>query len=402
LADVYNAGALTQTNVKLNYKVEDLENSNVIYDETLVYGAIEADSLAENKPFPELVHVPKNVITTYRGTYTLSQDSTDFDSTDNVISYTFPVGGDVFALEDTFTRSVAVATGVYDEGAPLSYAYGNYYIPQEDAEVEAIIWGVNNTADMIDKTVNIYLLQWTDTNGDQVAENNERKFVGYAEYTFNGSEGENAIFTTVIDNFENAGQPVIMQGGLGYIAIIEYVATDASDPQFFMLASEDRDYSAQILAMDSLYKLGIADMRIYASVLGFSPDGIIANIDYEVTELDVNDNRVFFGHDIVPMVRVLVGEVNTVDQLPLDNLVTVFPNPAIDNFTVKMKFSKPYENVKLRLLDNLGRTAYVHAISQQISEHAELINVANFAAGNYRLQIETIDGQRSVPVVIVK
>src|SRR5690606_28116974 len=134
--------------------------------------------------------------------YEVTQDSADFDSTDNVITYDFSVGGNTFALEDGFTRSVAVANGIYDEGAPLSYAYGNYYYAVEDAEVESIVWGVSNPTDMAGQTVQIYLLQWTDTNGDQIAASSERRFVGFADYTFQGDEGDNVILETVLENFE--------------------------------------------------------------------------------------------------------------------------------------------------------------------------------------------------------
>ena len=326
----------------------------------------------------------------------------DYDSTDNVIRYSFNTGGDEFALETGFTRSVAVATGVYDPGAPLSYSFGNYFRPIEDAEVAAIVWGVSNTTDMIDKTVNLYLIEWTDTNGDQIAENAERTFIGFAEYTFDGSEGDNAILTTTLDNFEDPGSPVVMQGGKQYFAMIEYVANSVADPQFFLLAADDHNYGAQVLAMDSLFTLGVVNHRVYSAVLGFSPDGIIANIDYEVTDFDVNDNRVFFGHDIIPLVRVITTTTNTHDDLSSDNLVTVYPNPATDQLQVKLDLAKPYNDTRLRLIDNLGRTVLEKEISQQITEHTTSIQVTSLAAGQYQLQVVTSDGQRSIPVVLIK
>lgn len=401
LNDILNAGACPQTNVVLNHTVEDSDSGQEIYNEDLAYGTIAPTVLAENVVFPELITLP-SVPANYTATYTVTSDSLDFDVSDNTITFTYGVGGNTFGHEDGFTRSVAVANGVYDEGAPLSYAYGNYFKPVADATVQNITWGVNNPADMAGKVINVYLLQWTDNNGNQVAENGERRFVGFAEYLFDGNEGDNAILETELENFENPGEDVVMRGGFGYIAMIEYVASTADDPQFFMLASEARNYNAQVLGMDSAFVKGIADDRVFISVLGHSPDGVIANIDYEVTELDVNDNRIFFGNDIVPLVRVVVDPVNTNDPLPSNNLVNVYPNPAKDQIRVDMDFVKDYSDVIIRMLDNLGRPVMENRLSQVAAQHVETLNVHALSAGNYMLQVITEDGQRSTPVVIVK
>jgi len=404
LADIRNAGASDQTNVVLNHTVVDTDTQTEVYNEDLVYGTVVADSTYENRLNPVLIELPTTPgnFYNYTGTYTLTQDQADFDLSDNVISFNYTVGGNTFGLEDGFTRSVAVANSVYDAGAPLSFALGNYFRPVEDAVVNRIVWGVNNPEDMIDKTVQIYLLQWTDTNGDQIAESSERRFIGFADYTFTGGEGANAILEATLENFDNPGQPVTMQGGFGYIAIVEYQASFATDPQFFILASEARNYGAQVLAMDTAVAFGLADQHVYSAVLGFSPDGNIANIDYEVQELDVNDDRIFFGHDIVPLVRIIVDGVNTVDQLPLDNAISAFPNPANNQVQVKLEFSQPYSDVKLRLIDNQGRVVYYKALTQTITQHVETLSVNELPSGNYMLQVETVDGQRSIPVIVVK
>lgn len=402
LADIRNAGAADQTNVVLNHTVVNSDTQAEIYNSNLSYGTIVADSTYENRLNPDLIVLPLGP-SNYTATYTLTADQPDFDPSDNVISFNYSVGGNTFGLEDGFTRSVAVANSIYDAGAPLSYAYGNYFRPVVDATVDRIIWGVNNPGDMTDKTVQIYLLQWTDTNGDRIAESSERRFIGFADYTFTGTEGDNAILESTLENFDNPGDPIVMKGGFGYIAIVEYQASVSTDPQFFILASEARNYGAQVLAMDTAvsWNLQGADF-VYSSVLGFSPDGNIANIDYEVTELDVNDDRVFFGHDIVPLVRVVVNATNTVDQLPLDNSISAYPNPASDFVQVKLEFTKPYSDVKIRLMDNLGRVVYYRALEGSITEQVEKISVRDLSAGSYLLQVETIDGQRSVPVMVAK
>ena len=401
LADIYNAGACAQTNVVLNHTVVDTATEQVIYNENNPYGIVGPDSLAENKLFPELIELPK-VTATYEGTYTLTTDSTDFDAADNTISFFYNVGGNTFGHEDGFTRSVAVNGAIYNPDAPLSYAYGNIFRPEADALVDRIVWGVNNPDDMMGKTVSIYLIQWTDTNGDLIAENSERRFVGFSDYTFSGSEGDNAVLETVLENFDNPGDDIWMRAGFQYMALVEYVASTADDPQFFLLASEARDYNAQVLAMDTAFERGMIDHRLFMTVLGFSPDGNIANIDYEVRELSTTDTRIHFSDNIVPMIRVVVNTVNTNEELPLTNKITTYPNPASEMVQVKLEFDKPYGEVKLRLLNPVAQTVFEKEINATITSHIESINVANLTPGNYILQVETPDGQRSVPVAVVK
>jgi hypothetical protein len=399
--DILNIGAGPQTNVNLNHTIRDTNSAEVIYDQNLAFGTITPDSLAENKVFPQAVIVP-NHPASYEGTYLVSQDQQDFDTTNNIINFYFDVGGDYFAHETGATRSVAVANSAYDAGAPLSYGYGNIFRPEVDVAVKSIQWGVSNATEMIDKAVSIYLLQWTDTNGDQIAESTERKFVGIADYTFTGTEGDDVILESVLDNFENPGQPIIMKAGFYYIALVEYVASTVDDPQFFLLASEDRNFNATVLASDTAYVKGWTDHRTYMTALEFSPDGILANVDIEVKDLSPTDTRVHFGDDIVPVVRVITTNTNTVEPLPANNLITVYPNPANNNVQVKMEFEKSYDRVQLRLIDNLGRLVYQKQLSQVPTSHIESIRTSDFAAGTYLLHVVTSDGQRSMPVVIVR
>ena len=407
LADIENIGACPQTNVKLNYMIENTVTGEILYNETLDYGTIAADSTAENKLFPELINLPKEVAS-YRGTYTLTSDSTDFKPADNTISFTFEVGGDVFAHEDGPTRAIAVNPAIYADGAPQSYAYGNIFRPEEDVVVKHITWGVNNPDTMAayNKTATLLLIQWTDTNGDKIAEATERRIVAIYEHTFEGVQPADGIFHSVLENFDDPEAPVEMKANFQYIVMVEYInkldANDVSEPQIELLASEEFNYGAQILAMDSAYTKGLTDDRLYMTALGFAADGNIVNIDYEVTEVG-DPNRRRFGDDIVPLIRIEIDRgVNTDDQLPLSNAVSVYPNPATDNVQVKFDFENAHQNVQLRFINPLGQTVYQRVITETITTHVEPINVSDLSAGTYMLQVETVEGQRSIPVVIMK
>lgn len=401
LSDVFNAGACTQTSVVLNHTVEDLNTNEIVYNENLDYGSLAADSLAQNILFPNLIVLPKKE-TTYRGTYTLVQDSVDFNPANNLVSFEYSVGGDTFALEDGATREVSFNKTLYTVGAPPSLTYGNYFRPVVDATVKTIQWGVSNPDSLAGKSVTVYLLQWTDTNGDHVAESSERRYIGLKEYTFTGLEDPNVLINTTLDNFisPNPTDPIVMKGGLGYMAMVEYSAA-AGDPQIFFLASEERDFTAQQLAMDTAYAHGLVSSPIYFSVLGWAADGNVADIDYEVTNLPLP--RRFFGNSIVPVVRIIVeSTVNTKDELPVNEFVSVYPNPVSDEIHVKMEFKNPNQGVRLKLINNLGQIVYTKTLTSTFTNHIESIKVSNLSPGNYMLQVETSEGQRSMPVIVVR
>ncbi|MEO5905651.1 MAG: T9SS type A sorting domain-containing protein, partial [Saprospiraceae bacterium] len=94
--------------------------------------------------------------------------------------------------------------------------------------------------------------------------------------------------------------------------------------------------------------------------------------------------------------------VNTEDDLPTENLISIYPNPASEDIKVKLEFAKPYDDVQLRLINNLGQQVMIKTLTNTITTHVESLSIRELPSGNYLLQVETNDGQRSIPVVIVK
>jgi hypothetical protein len=403
MADIFNNGACPITNSLLQCTIKETNTLDTIYHDFIVSGMMEPDSALIHQIFPSMINIP-GYPSDYRMTYTLTQDSFDFNPYDNEVSIWFSTGGNTFALEDGPTRSVAPAKGLYLTSAPPSYAYGNYFRPVYTTGVQEIQWGVNNPEEMAGKTVQIYLLQWTDINGNQIAEYDERQFTGIADYTFSGNEGENVILSSSLENFNNPGYPVIMESGKGYFAIIEYQALTAEDPIFFMLASEARNYTPQQIAMDSALIHGLADKAVYFSVLGWSPDGYIGNIAYEVKELDPTDNRIFFGNDIVPVVRIVTFHADTIhtnDPLPSNQIISVFPNPATSNLKVKLEFTNALNDVLIQLINNKGQVVLSRPLSSSVLTQIESFDTSSLAPGTYHLRVQTSEGERSIPVAII-
>ena len=404
MADLFNAGNCPTTRTTLHCIVIEQNSMDTIYYDSIPFGIPGQDSFITRQLFPKLIDLGWHT-GDFELIYTLSQDSTDTNPFDNSIKYQFSTGGDIFALEDGFTRSVSVANSAYHPGAPLSYAYGNYFRPKTKKCANRIIWGVNNTGDMAGKNVLVSLLEWSDLNHNQIAEPNERKRIGFNDYTFTGVEGTNAIIETTLENFESPGSSVIMEAGHGYMAMIEYQATSQDDPQLFLLASEERDFTGQQIASDSAFAHGLVEMPSYFSVLGFSPDGNISNIDYEVKELDLSDNRIFFGNEIVPLVRIVSYEKGCIvgnELLPDSENVSVFPNPASESIYVRMDFTATYPSVQISLINSLGQRILSRIVNSTISDRTEKIDVSELAAGLYQMQVETPEGQRTLPLMLIK
>ncbi len=403
-ASVYlkNNGTCAQQDAKVELMIKSLTTADTVFNEEITIDTISPGDRAYVL-FPELVEFPFYP-DDYQLQYKLTLDSINPPPNPDYIVFNFQIGGNTFALEDRFTRSVAVANSIYDKGAPLSYAYGNYFKPSTTTCADRIVWGVNNPDEMKDHTVQVYLLEWSDLNQNQIAESNERKFVGFDDYTFSGDEGENAIIETSLENFESPGFPIMMDAGHGYMAIIEYQATSEDDPQFFILASEERDYIGQQIASDSAFAQGLIDRPSYFSVLGFSPNGDISNIDYEVKELDFNDDRIFFGNDIVPLVRVITNEKGCIvglEELSSTEKISVFPNPVNESLHVKLEFTSQHHDVQVNLINSLGQRIMTRTLHSSVFSHTEKFDVRDLVAGSYHIQVETSEGQRTIPVVIL-
>lgn len=399
--DVYNAGACAQTNVNLNFRVTD-EGGKTVYNENLGYGTIEADVLVENVNFATPVSVSNTMPSVYTGTYTLTSDDSDpdndFDFSDNVISFDFETTTNLYAYETGSTRSVAVAQGIYDATAPLSYTYGNYFYFVRGRSpnggpitLSSVTWGVTNPADVAGIPINLILFKWVDSNNDQIAQSVERQIVAFAQVEFSPGAPPNQILETVLENFNNPGAPVEFEDNTAYLMMVEYNAIDRTF--FFLEASEAYDYGGVVFSSAQ------AGQPTYCSVLGFSPDGNVQGIDYEVTNLGVT-GRVHFGWDIVPVVRLNLDVPDAVDNsLSADNTITLFPNPASDQVQLKMEFAQRMDHVQIILIDAAGKSVFMQ--NYRDMEHAQLeFDVTRLVPGAYTMHIATSKGARAVPFIV--
>jgi len=92
--------------------------------------------------------------------------------------------------------------------------------------------------------------------------------------------------------------------------------------------------------------------------------------------------------------------VVTATEEPITNTLTVFPNPAFDNLTVRFSSPKP-GFASLRLVNPLGQVFIQHnTIPVKVGEQAITIPLQGTPPGRYVLALETPGGRQSVGVLV--
>lgn len=401
LNDVTNNGGCNQANVVLNCSVWN-GASEKIYDRDHDMGTIPPGGRAENENFLAPVDLSGLSPDTYTGQYTatsdLSNESTDADFADNINTFGFETTEGTYALETGSTRLVAVSDAIYDDGAPLSYAFGNHFYFPNGAQYKltAVTWGVGNASEiagLANTSVSLVLYKWTDANSNEVAEASERIPVGFADVVFDGSEPDDLILDTELENASKAGEPIIFEDNARYLMMVEYAA--GTQTFFFLMASEEYNYGANVLSSAQ------AGLPMYAAVLGFNSAGDIAGIDYEVTELSLEDDRVYFGWDLVPVVRLNIEPTTSAvdDVLPADHFAVLYPNPAADKVYLELDLAETADHVQVVLFDATGKSLFIRQY-RHLSDAVLEFDISTLPAGPYTLHLNTEHGSRAMPVVV--
>jgi hypothetical protein len=395
-----NIGFNPQTDIQIDHYIVNPLTTDTFYRahqslDTLLFSDHEVFIL-----FPEPVTLP-NESASYNSIFIAKQAEVaeGYGQIDQTRINLIP---DVFAHENGFTRPVSVSRGVYTIGAPLSFGYGNVFYPQTDCEANSIIWGANNPEDLQGKTVNLNLIEWADLNVDQIAQVSERILVGSTTYTFSGSEEQNSLIESHLENTIAPSQPIVMKAGRTYFAMVEYTSYAFEDPQLFLLASDARDYTGAVVAADSAYARGLIDHPIYMSVMQFSPDGVIANIDFEVRDLNPNDYRIHFGDDIVPLVRIGSASLQSQDLGAVKSLVQVSPNPASTAITISYENQSIIRHTNLQLTDTSGKIFFQKNETSVLPGHTEKIDVSHLSPGSYMLSVTADQQSQTIPVIIIR
>ena len=390
LADVYNAGSATQTNVVLDVEVDD---GSSVWDASLNYGDIEGDSLAENVPFVEYFLPDGSEVKSYEGMYEVSSDSVDFDESDNVRMFSFMTSDTTFAKENGATGSTRPADNNWDDGEAHSWGYGNYYYIADGDN-----WNVSSATfsigapdvSIVGRLLEISLYKW-DEDANSVADNNmdpdERTKIGTFTYEITGEETIDDLITVPLNVPPNLPGPIDIETGDHLVVAVEYNTNDEND--FFMATNDERNYGAMIFRSE-LPEEGIAGPTSrYAGMLA---------INEPLT--DEPYSSVGFGRDLVPVVRLNVSLVtNTEVALDPANKVEITPNPANNVINLNLDLVENQERVSIRILDVNGRLVLDQPYLNLQRETMQF-DVSGYPAGAYFLHFITESGVRTERFIV--
>jgi Secretion system C-terminal sorting domain len=390
MADISNIGSAAQTKVKLKGEVFEWidpakpstpDNLKRIYADSLDYGTLKADSLAQNVPFKSEFTPPNTAAKLYLGSYTITSEQKDYYLDNNIILFPFAVTDSIFR-KDGLGSLFAVAPG-----ASNSYTYGNhYYMPKGKGKFGAKAeFDIRNTATQKGAPVNIWLYEWIDANKDGRVQKDERKIVGYNEYTVKGTE--TGLTTVPLLNFDDDKKPIQLKDATDYLLMFEYNEFNKLSLPIYCVVGYD--YSAMVYRYEVLNK----PSRRYAHFLDIGNKG-------EFTRSN------FYGSPI-PRLRLHISNYNPLlktdvkDQLPTEFTTLLTPNPARDFMQLQLNMPKIAKKMEMRVIDASGKTLRMEQYDNVQSQTFE-VSVVTYPAGVYYLQVITEFGNRAIPFTVVK
>ncbi len=369
IADIQNVGGATQESSTLTLAIENADEE-VIFTSTLNYGSIAPDSLAENVFFPDEFTPPAVPDEIYFGTYTLAIDGADDEVPDNNFrEFSFVVSDSVFSKE------LGQGLGGRRASGNLSYSWGNiYYVPNgEGLAANSISFALANADRLPGRSLVTYLYKWNgDTNGDDQINPAE---YGQAPVAFNSYEvqgDENGLITVPVDI---DGNQIALEDGAHYIAVIQF-ATEVNDTMF-LLSTDRFNYSAMAFYSDSL------DRPRYGSAIDSGNSG---TYDYVFT--------------VVPVVRLNIGPLVSVQEQPLPaGAVSVFPNPADEQFVLSLNLDSPSSKVEISIMDISGKVLSLGRY-QNLYREQLTIPTAKLPSGTYTVKVRTDKGVTTKRLVV--
>lgn len=399
LTDINNIGVNDQHDVQLHHSVRKESSNEIVDAQTLTIGDLPALLIDTTKWFfSDPVNIPAEP-ENFIGIYKVTQFEADFDTTDNAVEYHFTLGGSTFAHEDGPTgilnlqeESVFIKTD--------AWGYGNVFYPVRDVAVSGITFGVVLPKSLPGDSINLNLIEWHDQNEDQYAQFDERRLVGRGSYLF--GEAKDWIISTVpLTNVSNPGAQVIMEGGKIYFAMMEYAPHEISwEGKVRMLVSEERNFIPTVAAYDSAYAQGLTDRRRYMSVLQFSPDGVISNVDFFVRQFPNGWAGLHPGDSKVPMIRVETEFINAIEDVHSSGMISAFPNPARDFIQVEIATDRIDVDFDLTMVDVMGRIVH-HIPNVQVNDGKYQFDIREYASGVYTIVVRVGDRVFNKSVIVL-
>ena len=389
LVDVANNGAEVAINTLLKLEIKN-ENGNVIFTDLLDYDNIPPNTTIENVPMPgTFIHPNMNTVM-YTGEYSLYQDSTDFDYSDNYKSFDWYVTDSIFAKEN----SSVLGTGIR-AASSVNFTWGNIYHIVNDHNstgwqlgTNYVDVGVSNPDELADASLFIYMYKWDNANNDDIIDESELQTVGFNQIEFDGTDAPNTLFTVPIFDFTTFEQGINLTSNTDYIIAIQYTApSDNPTLALFINSVDTLDYGATDLRTTVVPG---AKAR-FSHVLDAGNTGTLTPTT--------------FNGGNVPVIRmhITTSIIDATNEPKLDeaNSIIIAPNPVRDFLNVKLDMVELVENASVSIVDMNGKTIQTREL-KDIKSATESFNVSDLSDGNYIMNFKSTAGSRSMKFIITK
>jgi len=372
LADIRNAGRLTQAESTLKITIEDSDGV-LVYQDSMLYGSIAPDSIAQNVFFATEFSPPP-VANIYTATYSVHTEAEDEVPANNSRSFVFEISDTLFAKERGAEQVLTASDDV-------NFTFGNvFYVPNgSNLYARHLSFAVANANELSGKTVNTYLYRWYgNANDDFLATPDEygEAPVAFNAYTFTGDEGNNLITVPV----DLDGNGIALESGVYYIAAVEYQTSD--NQELMMLVSTEFDYRAGFFYTDSLMR------PRYAAVIDVGNTG----------DLDWTG----FGLDLVPVVRLSISApTSTAEQILPIGAARLHPNPAKGLATLALDLPQQTREVLLQLYDSNGKAIWQQSHTN-VQQASIPLGLQTLASGIYWLRVRADSGIATLKLAVLR
>ncbi len=392
LIDLRNTG---NQDLDVEVKVEVSKDGNIVHEQTLPYGIVEAGADADNRAFPQM-YTPDAGVGEYTIKYTVISNSGDDDDANNT-------------QETTFILTDEDPAGTIMSKLPIDYAnlgnwgipgehnrsFGNFYrFPNGTAEngamytLDTVYAGISQDEDNIDMLgfLEAHVYKWIDLNDDRICNPAERTQIGTGTL-FDIANGVTAIPLNDV-NDEDAKVMLDLQDGEGIIVMLHMNSFNTGvtwRPRAISAPGETLNSVATVLAYDSLGVFNFMSM----DATGSSFD------DVATRNFEASGQLTYYTPISLSTVNSTSNEFNETFSL------NVFPNPTAELLNVNFNFEEQMDYAAIQITDNTGK--FVRGMKyDNISAREVSIDVSDLNAGMYNVVIQTPKGFTSKQFTVVK
>jgi hypothetical protein len=287
---------------------------------------------------------------------------------------------------------VVGAPGNWNDGVPHSFIFGNYFhTPVGSALVfTSGSFGLGNLDEVAGVEISFVLFKWNTGLEDEVCQANERTLLGFASYTPSlgdgGADGD-SIITLEFENLIGPG-PIVLEDDASYILAIQW-DSPGDDGDLVVLTSESIDYGQVI------QQYGELGTPHFGGMLAVPDDGINDGIDIGT---DTYGNAPLSARSIVPVVRMNLNGCNpktisVKDQLPVNNVLNLYPNPTEEQITLEMELEKVSSRVDIQIVTLQGQVLSTKTL-YNVQNESTTLDVSQLPAGSYLAYVQTELGVR--------